>query len=401
MNIAKTTEKMVLRKELEHILSEGPEPARQRADSEFDRLSRGVKNIVLFGAGGLGRKILKGIRLKGLEPLAISDNNSAIWGSHVDGIPVVAPQEAAVRFGSSAVFVVSIWRAGGGHRFEDTAFQLHSQGCKTVVPFIPLIWKFHDYFLPYYCIDRPETFFQDSDQILSAFELYDDEISCREYLAQVRFRIFGNISGLSSPVPGEHYFPENIFKLSTKEVLVDCGAFDGDVLRSLFHLCPDFKGHVYAFEPDPCSYPKLYQYVAGLSDDLKKRISMSSFGIGTRREKLRFSPEKAGGSAVDPNGSMWIDIVSLDEYLKDKNAPTYIKMDVEGAEPEALKGSTELVSGKQPVLGISSYHKPDHLWRIPLQIASMANGYSFFLRPHNEEGWDLVNYAISRERDLT
>ena len=91
----------------------------------------------------------------------------------------------------------------------------------------------------------------------------------------------------------------------------------------------------------------------------------------------------------------------LDEYLKDKNAPTFIKMDIEGAEIEALAGSTEIVSANQPVLGISSYHMPDHLWRIPLQIASMSNGYSFFLRPHNEEGWDLVTYAISRERDFT
>ena len=310
MNNTKTTEKLALREELEHILSEGPERARKRAESEFDRVSGSVRNIILFGAGGLGRKILKGMRHHGLEPVAISDNNSAIWGSNIDGIPVIAPQEAAKRFGCSAVFVVTIWRAGGGHRFENTTLQLHSQGCKTVVPFVSLMWKFHDYFLPYFCIDRPEIFFQDSDQILSAFDLYDDEISCREYLAQVRFRILGNISGLSSIAAGEHYLPAGIFKLSTKEVFVDCGAFDGDVLRSLFHFCPDFKGQIYAFEPDPYSYQKLCHYVEGLSEDLKERISISPLGIGRRRDKLRFSPEKAGGSAVDPNGSMWIDIVS-------------------------------------------------------------------------------------------
>jgi FkbM family methyltransferase len=210
----------------------------------------------------------------------------------------------------------------------------------------------------------------------------------------------GNISGLSSPAPGEHYFPASILKLSKKEVFVDCGAFDGDVLRSLFHLCPDFSGQIYAFEPDPYSYQKLCQYVEGLSDDQKKRINMSPLGIGAQRDKLRFSLDKAGGSAVDPNGLMRIDIVSLDEYLKDKNAPTFIKMDVEGAEPEALAGSAEIVSANQPVLGISSYHKPDHFWRIPLQISFMNKGYSFFLRTHNEEGWDLVTYAISQERDL-
>ncbi len=399
MNNTVTAEKSDLRGELEHLLSEGPDRASQRAEAEFDHVSGGAKNIVLFGAGGLGRKILKGIRLIGLEPVAISDNNSAIWGSHIDGIPVLTPREAADRFGCSAVFVVSIWRAGGGHRFENTSSQLHSLGCKTVVSFVPLMWKYHDEFLPYYCIDRPEALFSDADRILSAFDLWGDELSCREYFAQVRFRLLGDISGLSSPAPGEHYFPADILKPSAKEIFVDCGAFDGDVLRSLFHICSDFTGRIFAFEPDPSCYQKLCQYVEGLSKDLKERIRVSPLGMGMRRDTLRFSPEKAGGSAVDPNGSMWVEIVSLDEYLKDEDGPTFIKMDIEGAEPEALAGSTALVSANRPMLAISSYHKPAHLWRIPLQIASMADGYAFFLRPHNEEGWDLVTYAISRERE--
>jgi FkbM family methyltransferase len=400
MNIAKTTGKYSIRQELEHLLSEGIEHARERTNSEFDRVSDGARDIVLFGAGGLGRKILKGIRLKGLEPVAISDNNPTIWGSYIDGIPVLAPLEAAARFGCSAVFVVSIWRAGGRHRFDNIANQLRSLGCAKVVPFITLMWKYHDYFLPYYCIDRPEVLFLDADRILAAFELWEDEISCREYLMQVSFRLFGDISGLSSPVTGEHYFPADILNPSAKEIFADCGAFDGDVLRSLFQLCPDFKGRIHAFEPAPSCYQMLCDYVKGLSEDLKERISVSPLGIGSERATLRFSPENAGGSAVDPNGPMLIDIVSLDEYFEDKNAPTFIKMDIEGAEPEALAGATAIVSANRPVLGISSYHKPDHLWAIPLQIASMTDGYTFFLRPHNEEGWDLVTYAISRKRNL-
>ena len=49
------------------------------------------------------------------------------------------------------------------------------------------------------------------------------------------------------------------------------------------------------------------------------------------------------------------------------------------------------------MLAICVYHKQDHLWRIPLLLREWHE-YAFFLRPHNEEGWDLVCYAVPRAR---
>ena len=48
--------------------------------------------VVLFGAGGLGRQTLACLRTIGIEPLAISDNNSRLWGSTLDGIEVLPPR---------------------------------------------------------------------------------------------------------------------------------------------------------------------------------------------------------------------------------------------------------------------------------------------------------------------
>ena len=36
--------------------------------------------------------------------------------------------------------------------------------------------------------------------------------------------------------------------------------------------------------------------------------------------------------------------------------------------------------------------------RIPLLLREWRNDYALFLRPHNEEGWDLVCYAVPRAR---
>jgi hypothetical protein len=78
--------------------------------------------------------------------------------------------------------------------------------------------------------------------------------------------------------------------------------------------------------------------------------------------------------------------------------PTFIKMDIEGAEVDALIGARRLIENALPVLAICVYHQPDHLWRIPLLIRSFSDQYRFFLRPHNEEGWDLVCYAVPASR---
>ncbi len=71
-----------------------------------------------------------------------------------------------------------------------------------------------------------------------------------------------------------------------------------------------------------------------------------------------------------------------------------IKMDIEGAEPEALCGAEKIIRRHAPVLAISVYHQVDHLWTIPLWISKACPGYSFFLRHHSDFAGETVCYAV-------
>ena len=99
------------------------------------------KNFVLFGSGGLGKKILKGLRSVGIEPLAFADNNKNVWGQSIDGIPVYSPADAVEKFGAKIPFVVSIWGANSSTSFLKIKSQLTEMGCAQVVSFVPLFWK--------------------------------------------------------------------------------------------------------------------------------------------------------------------------------------------------------------------------------------------------------------------
>ena len=95
-----------LRDDLSTLLGESETSAAERARTAFDEVAGPFqKRLVLYGAGNLGRKTLGGLRSIGLEPLAFSDGNSALWDSQIDGVQVLSPTDAIRRFGDSAVFV--------------------------------------------------------------------------------------------------------------------------------------------------------------------------------------------------------------------------------------------------------------------------------------------------------
>jgi hypothetical protein len=91
-----------------------------------------------------------------------------------------------------------------------------------------------------------------------------------------------------------------------------------------------------------------------------------------------------------------VNCTRLDVALNE--APTWIKMDIEGSEPAALRGAEMSITRHAPLLSICVYHSQDHVWSIPNQIAKLRPDYRFYLRPYVAESWDLVCYAIPPQR---
>jgi FkbM family methyltransferase len=384
--------------ELELLLNRDLDAERIRERSWYDQLTRERKGrLVLFGAGNHGRRILNGLRSVGAEPLAFADNNPVLWGKAVEGIPVYSPQESAKRFGNEASFLVTVFSHGKGHSFQAFNGQLRSLGCTSVLPFAPLFWKHADIFLPDYSVDLPHKVVQDAESVRAAYRLWADDLSRREYLEQLHWRLAPDAECFSPPRPEEFYLPSGLIDERNDEVFVDCGAFDGDTVRAFLKSRGERFRRVVAFEPDPKNYEALSEYVSGLPERVSDRIDLHRTGTGLRRETVRFSATGNMGAAITPGGEIEITCVPLDEVLADL-PPTYIKMDIEGAEPDALAGAAELIRRHSPVLAICVYHRQDHIWQIPLQISALHSGYEFFLRRYSEECWDVVCYAVPRSR---
>lgn len=92
-----------------------------------------------------------------------------------------------------------------------------------------------------------------------------------------------------------------------------------------------------------------------------------------------------------------VSTASLDDELK--NIPvTFIKMDIEGSESEAIQGARNIIRMLSPKLAISIYHKLDDFEKLPTLIMDINPNYTFYIRHHSLSDCDTVLYAVPRRK---
>jgi FkbM family methyltransferase len=381
--------------ELDLLLSEPLSSVRDREASAFDKLLAGCGNrLVLFGAGNLGRKVLQCVRSIGIEPLAFADNGASKWGSEVDGVPVLSPKDGAARYGASALFLVTIWSLG--HFYSETRAMLEGLGCTHVESTASLRWKFADRLLPDFCQDLPHKLYEQGTEVRKAGSLWADDSSRRVYLDHVKWRALGDLGSLGPPVKEESYFLDSLYRIDDHEVFVDCGAYTGDTAEQVIRRNPAFS-KIVAIEADPQNFDRLTKWIVTLEASVASRINALNIAVGAKRGKLRFQAGGGEGAKLAADGNVVVECIPIDE-LATGAAPTFIKMDIEGAELDALEGARRSIQTHRPILSICVYHKQDDLWRIPLFIHRLVEDYRLFLRPHDVDGWQLVCYAVPANR---
>ena len=149
-----------------------------------------------------------------------------------------------------------------------------------------------------------------------------------------------------------------------------------------------------AFEPDQENFKILSRLVKSNAPPFARQTVLYPCGVWSETTQVRFSSGAAGSSQISSTGETHVQCVSLDEALPDFR-PTLIKMDIEGAEYQALLGAREIIREHRPGLAICLYHRPEHLWQIPLLVRDWLPASRFYLRAYCYAGFDLVMYAMN------
>ncbi len=188
------------------------------------------------------------------------------------------------------------------------------------------------------------------------------------------------------------YFNELTFCVdSSKEIFVDCGAFNGDTISKYVEFTNNDYKKIYAFEPNQNNIIALKKRTESIEN-----IEIIEKGTWNEETVLEFRENGSASQIVENEGSVKVEVTTIDNIVGDDKV-TFIKMDVEGSELESLEGAKQTIAKCFPKLAICCYHKRDDIVNLYNYINQFENDeyrYIFYLRHHSNSVYETVLYAI-------
>lgn len=199
-----------------------------------------------------------------------------------------------------------------------------------------------------------------------------------------------NLGKLIDDMARKQYFDLDAMPHAKKESFADVGALNGDTARAFLHWAGASADHVWCFEPDAKNAERCKKNLADLVQAGK--LTVIPKGAWSKATTLSFSSQANGGSAIGA-GDTTIATTTLDEVFAG-HPVTFIKMDVEGAEYEALRGSEHTIRTQRPKLAISVYHRPEDILELARLILEYQPDYRLYLRHYCIFDNETVLYAV-------
>jgi FkbM family methyltransferase len=234
-------------------------------------------------------------------------------------------------------------------------------------------------------------YLRNRSNIEACMQLMSDKLSKEVFYAIMQTYILKRPVKILSSSPCEQYFPSEINLRKGYRRFINCGSYDGDTVKNLHSKFGKIQA-LACFEPDEKNYTLLNSYLKANKNKIADTVMSFPCGVFDRETKLSFSNDKLLCSSIFDKGNSMIQCVALDNVIPDFK-PTFISMDVEGAELDALRGARELICVNKPDLAISVYHFPNHIWEIPLYLNSLKLGYRFYLRNYTGFTYETILYA--------
>lgn len=243
----------------------------------------------------------------------------------------------------------------------------------------------------------PEWVQNHKDELRLAYSVLADEQSKKVFETVFRYKLSGDVLDLRScETPRDEIF-DMIFHFDSNESFLDLGAYNGDTVLEFAAQTSNTYNQIIAVEPDKKNYNKLL-----VSSKELHNVRCVNVGIWNESGMLSFSGGGGRSSCLTPDTVLDLDTskkyhISVDtiDNIVGNSEITYIKMDVEGAEHEALDGGKGTIKRCHPKLAVSAYHRTDDFLTLILKIHEIDPTYRIYLRHHPYiPAWETNIYAI-------
>lgn len=192
--------------------------------------------------------------------------------------------------------------------------------------------------------EYPRMYFPQSTE----FTVYNDE------------KFFANL--MQEQLPNSpHLYTKGDHQVKAGDVLIDAGVAEGNFALRYVDIC----SKIFLFEPNP-------RWLEPLNQTFKNF-----------RDKVEIIPRYVSNVTVG-------DFITIDDALPDlRGENIFLKMDVEGAEPFALRGAEKILTNNRVRASVCTYHNADDLVKVKSILrrygfkTSTSDGYMVFYHDPN------------------
>lgn len=345
--------------------------------------------LVIFGAGIGGEKTFEILEKAGLrnKVVAFADNNSNKIGGVHCGIKVISANEI-MRMVDDPLIIIS------STAYNIIVNQLAEIGIKKERTF---------YFQP----AKLSLDAEDADFIkahIHDFSVFynslEDDKSRKIVINLLNYRISKEQKWLDAMAEyvddeSDQYFDEHILaQYDFFTGFVDGGAYTGDTLEAFVKHFPSWKGTYYCFEADGEICQELFDKVRKTESS---QIQVFEYALWNKKERISFDRSIGGSGNCIGEGQDQVQCMPIDLAL-DGRQVDFIKMDIEGAEHNALLGAERTIKKFLPIMAICVYHKPEDFYDIFMLIKSFSKEYRFYIRQYRYGQTETVLYAVPNSR---
>lgn len=360
-------------------------PGKIRGKCIINKLLNQGEKIIIYGAGRIGGVIGEILKEEKYEVLAFLDKNAENIVEK-NGTPCYLPTDPKSVEMKNAIVLISLFLSD--QEAESLKEDIKVMGYENVLFDKNLIACFCAYGIKQ---EKEESLYDQKDAIINAFFMLQDGISREVFIRNLEAYSKWDFSEVSQQADMLQYFDVDVPFSKGYTSFVDCGAYIGDSFMEMIKL---HKCNTYiAFEPDFENFDKLAKNAECFKRNTEE-ILLYPCAVSNKNGYLFFHRDGATGGCLCDEGEEvdMISTVKLDTVLKKKEIGM-IKMDVEGAEIDALNGARRIIMEQKPDLAICVYHKISDLWKIPILIKEMSSEYVFYLRCHDSLITETVLYA--------
>ena len=334
-------------------------------------LKEAQKPIVLYGMGNGADKIINVLENYGIKFNGIFSSDGFVRSKTFHGFKISTYSELKNQFGEMIVLLCF------GSSLTDVISNIKKIAAEQELyaPEVPVIGG---------GLFTKEYYEQNKDAFDFVYSRLEDEISKKTFENIIKYKISGKIEYLLNCEVDQDEPYHSFLKLS-KEHFLDLGAYNGDTALDFAMRCPDYLD-ITAVEPDAKTFKKLTINTQNLQN-----TSLINACVSNQCAMLPFSMKGGRNSSLQEGGNL-LQSITVDSLNKDFS---YIKMDVEGEEVNAILGAEQSIKTHKPKMLISAFHRTEDLIKIPQTVLRLRDDYKLYLRHFKYlPAWDTNFYFI-------